>query len=150
MEIRLATGLIGEPGEVILPPVKPPEAVPEMAHARGVNRIDEDPVSLSLLDSRIQIRIRRTTAKRIDAIGDHQNLAADRALRPAFDQVHDGQVRAGICPDGAERQPKGLSRRSVVRGQVLNNVHGPISHVPDTNCRGSGLGVDESTKIIQL
>src|SRR2546427_10992206 len=49
LEIGLAAGLISEPREVILSPVDPPEAVPEMTRTSGVDGIDEDPRSLSML-----------------------------------------------------------------------------------------------------
>src|SRR3989442_8046147 len=76
LEIGLAAGLISEPREVILSPVEPPEAVPEMTRTSGVDGIDEDPCSLSMLDRRIHIWVRRSAVEPVDAIGDHQNLVA--------------------------------------------------------------------------
>src|SRR5207245_10449490 len=57
---------------------------------------------------------------------------------------------AGRRAGRAKGQPKRLGRQGVVGGEVLSDVHGPVTHVADSNSRGDRLRVNEFTNILRL
>lgn len=72
LKIRLAAGFIRKLGKIALRNVAPPETVGRMPAGRSIDRKDPDVVSLSNRNGVLEICVRGTVLKPIDAAGDHQ------------------------------------------------------------------------------
>src|SRR4029077_16760857 len=94
--VGFSSSLVGELRKIVLAPIHTPETVAIVVHARRVDRVNDDPRALCFFNGGVYIRVTGSaTPKAIDAVGNHQDLAANRTIRPALDQVNYREVGAG-------------------------------------------------------
>src|SRR5437588_1388153 len=149
--IGFRSGLVGELRQVILSPVDAPETVAGMANPWGIDGINDDAGTLSLLNRSVHIRIRRATPIiSVYAIRDHKDLTTGLSLRPPLDQVSHREVGTGRRTRIPKRQAQRLGRLRMVGSEVLNNLYRSLTHITDTNGSGRRLRADEFPQILQL
>src|SRR6266478_3216367 len=93
---KVSVTVVGNLGKIVLTPIHTPETVAIVAHARRIDRVNDDPRALRFFKGGVHIRVTGSaTPKAIDAVGNHQDLAANRTFGPALDQVDHAEVEAG-------------------------------------------------------
>src|SRR6266481_8512923 len=117
---KVSVTVVGNLGKIVLTPIHTPETVAIVAHARRIDRVNDDPRALRFLNGGVHIRVTGSaTSKAIDAVGNHQDLAANRTLWPALDQINDREVGASRCARVSQRKPERFGRLRMVIGGIL-------------------------------
>src|SRR5258708_8150134 len=115
-----SSGLVGNLGEIVLAPIHTPKTVAIVAHARRIDRVNDDPRALRFFNGGVHIRVTGSAIpKAIDAVGNHQDLAANRTFWPTLDQVNQGEIAASRCARVSQRKPERFGRLRMVVGGIL-------------------------------
>src|ERR1700730_5434217 len=151
--VTLAASRFRKFREIILSPVCSEVAVPEVPGAWSIDRVNHNAVALSVLNSRIYIRIvNGATINVVDARGDHEDFATScsRVRMPPFDKVRQRKIGASSRAVKTKRQANRFGSGRVILREFLSHSDRTILHIANSDECSRRLLSNEGPNLIQL